>query len=277
MSTIRTVDGIELYMHEWMVENSIATVALFHGYGEHAGRYAHVAEAFNAKKISLMGADLRGHGLSPGTRGHIDRFGDYHLDATALYEASVKAAAGGPVFVFAHSMGGLLAFDWLSTVVERQLTGVVITSPFLGLALEINLMKTLLANVMSFVYPSLTFPSGVQGRDVTRNDEIAEKYDSDPLNHNKATVRWYTEAMTAIGRVHGGTTNIRQPLLLLYGGDDRVVSADATDSFAAGLKGMNKTMERLAGHYHELVNEPPEYGTRIIERIADWILTRATE
>ena len=81
MTTLTAGDGTDLFLHDWSVPDAKATVALLHGYGEHAGRYAEMAEGFNAKGISVIAVDLRGHGKSAGLRGHVDRFSDYYLDA----------------------------------------------------------------------------------------------------------------------------------------------------------------------------------------------------
>ena len=76
MTSISTGDQVDLCLHDWSTGDPKAAVALFHGYGEHAARYAHVAHAFNARGISVVAADLRGHGRSEGTRGHVERFSD---------------------------------------------------------------------------------------------------------------------------------------------------------------------------------------------------------
>jgi alpha-beta hydrolase superfamily lysophospholipase len=128
--------------------------------------------------------------------------------------------------------------------------------------------------MMSKIVPTLALPSGLQGRDVTRDAELAGVYDRDPLNNKKATARWFTEAMQAIERVHARAGEVPSPLLLLYGGADKVASADATDKFAAKLKGAVEK-ERLADHYHELVNEPPAVRDKVIDRIGTWLLARA--
>lgn len=272
MSTLRTADGQELYLHEWLVEKPKAHIGVLHGYGEHGGRYAHLAAAFNAAGYSVIGVDLRGHGRSPGVRGHVDRFNDYHLDATALYEKTVQLADGGPVFMFGHSMGGLLVFDWLNSGISRPMNGLLVSSPFLGVAIKVNPLKKMLGNLMSSVYPPLAIPSGLAGKDVTRDADEAMKYDSDGLNNSKATARWYTETMTAIERVNAGAAGaVSCPILLLYGGDDRVVCADSTERFAKGLTGYDRTVERLDGYFHELINEPEEFRRPVIERMTNWI------
>lgn len=278
MSTQKTSDGVELNMHEWLADGTPRLVlALIHGYGEHGGRYLHLGRALNMHGISTVAVDLRGHGKSSGKRGHVDTFSQFHHDATALVARAKTLAAGAPVALMGHSMGGLLVLDWLLAGNGRDLSGVVITSPFLGLALKVNPVKEGLGRVMSRVIPTLALPSGLKGADVCRDPELQKLYDSDPLNNKNATARWFTETMKTIEDVHARAGQLDAPLLLLYGGADKVASADATDQLAAKLRMKDKTVERLQDHYHELVNELPETRAKIIERIGAWLLAHAAK
>jgi alpha-beta hydrolase superfamily lysophospholipase len=271
MTTIQTGDDVVLHLHDWSRPKARATVALLHGYGEHAGRYAHVADAFNAADIGVVAADLRGHGRSAGKRGHVDRFADYHLDATAIYEAARARADDGPIFVFGHSMGGLLALDWLLGGAAPSVAGTLISSPYLGIALEIPPLKAAAGKLMSSIWPTLALASGLKGRDVCRDADKQALYDTDQLNNKNATARWFTEALEAHARVLERAPKLATPTLLLYGGDDKVASADATDAFAAKLSLEDREVERLAGYYHELVNEPKADRDAVIGRMVAWI------
>lgn len=276
MTTARASDGRELNLYDWPASGAPALfLGVVHGYGEHAGRYAHVAQRLNARGISVVAADLRGHGRSAGVRGHVERFDEYHLDVEVILAELRARARGAPIAMFGHSMGGLVLADWTITRGSSELLGLVLSSPFLGLALAVNPVKEGLGRVMSRIIPTLALPSGLYGRDVTRDPELAARYDADPLNNKKATSRWFTETMGAIQRVHARAGELTCPLLLVYGGADKVASADATDRFAARLRGRDQEKERLAGHYHELVNEPPADRERVIDRIGTWLLARA--
>ncbi len=272
MTTIETADGLALNLYDWTIEDPKLTVAIFHGYGEHAGRYEETAKRWQAKGIASVAADWRGHGKSPGTRGHVERFTDYHRDADALVEHA--KSFGAPVAVVGHSMGGLLAAHWLLSGRGSELVGVVLSSPYLGLAVEVGAVKSGLGKMMSNIVPAFAQPSGLKGADVCRDPELAALYDKDPLNNKKATARWFTESNAAIESVHRRAGQLTTPLLLLYGGEDKVAKADATDRFAAALTGDNKTCERLPGLYHEILNEPPEQRHAIMDRMADWLLAR---
>ena len=61
-----------------------ALVLLFHGFGDHSGRYAHVAEWLAGRGYAVWALDQRGHGRSPGPRGHISRYAQFLGDVAAL-------------------------------------------------------------------------------------------------------------------------------------------------------------------------------------------------
>jgi alpha-beta hydrolase superfamily lysophospholipase len=277
MTTLRTQDGRDLNLYHWPARGvpEVMTLGIIHGYGEHAGRYAHVADALNARGISVVSADLRGHGRSSGGRGFVERFDEYHLDAQQILDAAKARAGGRPVALLGHSMGGLVLTHWMLAGGASGTVGTVLSSPYLGLALAVNPVKIALGRVMSRIVPTLGLPSGLKGADVTRDPALAAVYDSDPLNNKNATARWFTEATRAQQQVLARAGELKGPMLLMYGGADRVASADATDRFAASLRGADITSERLAGHFHELVNEPPEVRSRVLERISAWLLERA--
>ena len=272
---LKTRDGLSLQLHDFGGAPKKALVMLLHGYGEHAGRYSHVASALREQGIAMIGADLRGHGRSAGPRGAVSRFDDYHQDADTLLAHVETKRNGAPVFLFGHSMGGLLALHWLLARGTAPFSGAILSSPFLGVALAVPTWKSVMAKGMSRFLPAVSLPSGLTGKDVTRDPDMAALYDSDPLNVKVANARWYTEALSAIESVKSRAAELELPTLLLYGGHDKIASADATDDVARRLRMEDKTAERLPAYYHELVNEPPADRAVILKRIADWILARA--
>jgi lysophospholipase len=273
-SDLKTRDGSTLKLHDWSITHPKVSVGLLHGYGEHAGRYEHAARAWNELGLSVFGVDLRGHGRSSGIRGHVEHFSDYHYDVDALIEAVRSRASDRPIALFGHSMGALLAIDWMIAGGQKKVAGVALSSPFLGVALPVSPVKIAMGKAMSRLLPKLALSMGLHGRDVTRDPDLARVYDSDPLNNQKATVRWYTEAMDAIDRALARAGELTVPMLVLYGGADKVASADKTDVFVRSLKMADRSHERLADHYHELVNEPPEARNKIIARVGAWLVER---
>ena len=70
-SEMRAPDGVALRTYQWDPEGrASATLVLVHGLGEHAGRYAPVAEHFTRHGYAVRAYDHRGHG---GTGGPLPR------------------------------------------------------------------------------------------------------------------------------------------------------------------------------------------------------------
>ena len=53
-------DGLKHHTINFIVDNPLAAVVFIHGYTEHSGRYAWVAEQFNQAGISFYAYDERG-------------------------------------------------------------------------------------------------------------------------------------------------------------------------------------------------------------------------
>ena len=208
--TISARDQVQLFVHDWSVDDPKLTVMLLHGYGEHAARYQHVAQAWNKRGIQVAAVDLRGHGRSQGRRGFVDRFEDYHADADALFEFTQDRAQGGPIAVVGHSMGGLLAIHWRLARGEQPFVGLALSSPFLGLD-DPNPVKAAAGRLFSKVLPKLSLDSGLKGKDVCRDAQIADFYDHDPLNNKKANARWFTEVTKAIATAHDKAPQLTDP------------------------------------------------------------------
>lgn len=274
-TTLTARDGTKLRLYEWLVDDPRMTVVLLHGYAEYCGRYAHVAEAWNRMNIQVVGCDLRGHGHSEGQRGYVERFDDYHRDVDALMDQAKGRANGGSIALFGHSNGALIAAHWLIAGNGNDLSGVVLSSPFLGLSVKASPLKLAAGRLMSKVLPKVGLPSGLSGKDVCKDETFRRQYDSDPLVFPIANARWFAEAMAAIDSVQARAGQIKLPMLLLYGGDDKVADADASDRFAAALQMEDKVTERLSGVDHELVNEVPPVREKLIARMGEWLLAHA--
>lgn len=270
IAPVETSDGLKLHAYRWAPGGPAKLeVILLHGYGEHAGRYAHVAEVWNQDDIGVNAVDLRGHGRSEGRRGYVDRFSDYHRDAEALYDR-VRARDATPVAVFGHSMGGLLAAHWLLARGVEGVRGLALSSPYLGLAFPVPAYKLALGRLLSRAVPTAAIPSGLTGADVAKDPDIARTYDHDPLNLKKATARWFTESERAMEDVLRGAHRLRLPTLLAFAGADRVASPAAAERLATCLPG-EPTVERVEGAYHEILNEPEPRRTQIARRYGAWL------
>ena len=113
-TTVQTSGGLELYVQRWQADvPTRAVIAIVHGIGEHSGRYMNLVNHLVPRGNVLCGVDLRGHGRSPGPRGHIDRWEDYREDLRSLLQWILTWESAQPRFVLGHSMGALVVLDFV--------------------------------------------------------------------------------------------------------------------------------------------------------------------
>ncbi len=108
-----------------------ATVLIVHGLGEHMGRYAALAQALNGWGYAVRAYDQYGHGASEGPRGGLPT-ATRLLDDLALVVDHTRAtvAAGHPLLLLGHSMGGLVAARFVA-LQRRPVDALVLSSPAL--------------------------------------------------------------------------------------------------------------------------------------------------
>ena len=122
MATTATFAGSEgkIFYHRWEPEGPPARVVqIVHGYAEHGGRYAHVAEALNRSGAIVYADDHLGHGRSDGDRALIVDFEHVVDDLASLMDIATTENPGLPHVLVGHSMGGLLAALLAQRVPER--------------------------------------------------------------------------------------------------------------------------------------------------------------
>lgn len=272
MATLRTADGTELQLSVWPVAGR-GWVAIVHGYGEHSGRYEAFARWLNARGWSVASCDLRGHGRSPGPRGHIQSFGEYLQDLAALHAFAAHQAGDGPVFLLGHSLGGLIALRYVQET-GAELAGLVLSAPFLELALPTPRWKLILAPALSQLWPTFSTPSGLRGELASRDPEVASAYDGDPLVFKRATARWFAEVLREQENALAAAPRLRLPLLVLHGDADRVARPSASRRLVAQAGSPDRTLSVYGGFRHELLNELGK--ERAWEDVAAWLESRGT-
>ena len=253
--TLLVGGGEELFRCTWLPDDEpAAALAVVHGYGEHGGRYRYLVDAMVPLGYAVHVFDLRGHGRSPGVRGHIERFADYVGDAGLFVDAIAAEQPGTPLYLLGHSLGGLIATAYAE---ERPdgLAGLILSSPFLRLKLPIGGVKRAAAKVLSRVAPTRDIGNSIPADELSHEPEVVAAYTSDPLNHHVATARWAAEALAAQGAALSAAGRLELPLLVMYAGADTIADPAASRELFAAASSDDKTLRCYEGYYHELFNE----------------------
>ncbi len=252
----------------WKGEGGKRTLVLVHGYGEHAGRYEEFACWLAENGTSAAAFDLRGHGKSPGKRGHIAAFGEYLEDLHAFLTVLRQRFPDTVLFLLGHSLGGLIVVRYLERY-PGSVGGAVLISPALEFAVSVPLWKRALAHAVSHLYPSFSLPSGIAPEALSRDPEVVEAYRRDPLVHRVATARWFVETLRAQREALEEAHRIAAPVLVVYGTADRIISPEVVVRFFEACGSPRKEIFPCDGFYHEPLNEVGK--EEVWARVLRWI------
>ncbi len=242
------------------------TLVFVHGWGDYTGRWAEQAAWFGDRGIAVYAADQRGHGRTPGTRGHVDRFTQYLSDLASLRKLAA-AEAPGPQLLMGHSFGAFIVLRYLETA-PPPLAGAIALTPYVDLFVPPARWKVTMARLIVDLLPRLPIPTGLDYHLISRDPAVVDQFHHDPLCHEVMTPRAYTEAMATLALLEAERGRIHAPLWFALAGDDRIVSTPAAAIFAGGLSG-DVTVKNYPGMYHNILHEPDR--ARVYADLAPWL------
>jgi acylglycerol lipase len=264
--SIESADGTKLAYRAWPKPGALA-LAVVHGLGEHAGRYERFAQGMAQHGMGTYALDLRGHGKSPGPRGHVDSWSQWTDDVSA-FVSHIEAIAGAEVVPVGHSFGGVAL---LSTVLAGKLPKTrrfVVSSPALKLKLEVAGWKLTLGPIASKIVPRLALANELDPRTVSRIPEVVEAYKNDPLVHNKISTRMGAEWQDATRDILSHAGQIKIPFLILAGTADALVDPAGSRELHEKAKSTSD-LRMLEGRFHEPFNDIGS--DEVFQLIADWL------
>ena len=271
-STFHRPDNTSLFVRHWRPTSDApkAQLLVLHGYLEHGGRYAPLAEYLATIEIATHAYDMRGHGNSNGQRAYVKRFADYLDDADAIFSSLDNET---PSFVLGHSNGGLIALDWFVSR-RPKVRGLIVTNPYLALAVPLHGPKKWAGKLAGRVAPRISMPAGLRSEQMTQDPLMVEAHRQDPLIIKMANACWNREANLAQERVLG-YRRVPSPLLYIRSSADGVASPDVSRRFAQQLDSPDKRVVERSGEFHEVLNETNRH--HLFELIGAWILERSGE
>jgi alpha-beta hydrolase superfamily lysophospholipase len=264
MSERMTVKGSEgdLSIAYWDRPDPERIVLLAHGYGEHMGRYEHVAAAFADRGAAVYGPDHLGHGESAGDRALVTDFERIIDDLHLVDELARERHPGRPVVLVGHSMGGLIATRYAQRY--GGLDALVLSAPAIGLSVVI---RDWLAA------PELP-DDPIDVAVLSRDPAVGEAYANDPLVYHGGWKRPTLEAfMAADAAIEAGGGFGDLPTYYVHGEADELVPMAVARPFVERLAGSDFTERIVPGARHEVFNETDRDQT--IGAVADWVDQKA--
>jgi len=212
-----------IHYFKWEGAEKKAVVQIIHGMGEHAARYKVLAESLIPKGYILYANDHRGHGQTATTIEDIGYFddGDFwdntQSDLKQFTALIQKENEGLPFFIIGHSMGSLLARDYISNPING-LNGVVLsgTGGNPGLLGTIGLMiSKLLATIhgrkkRSEFLRSISFgkfnkefsPMRTNADWISKDETVVDLYVNDPMCSKTFTSGFWIDLLSGVKRIN---------------------------------------------------------------------------
>lgn len=289
-------DGHAIRLYTWWPDSRQAPAALvhvFHGLGEHAGRYERFARACNAANLAVVAHNHRGHGETAELAGHFadhDGWDRVIGDALLVQARSAQDWPGVPIVLLGHSMGSYIAQSFVMRHPE-SVTMLVLSASTLAprsqlrtghllacvLAFFGKRRKSALLNRMGLGEFNRAFEPVRTAFDwLSRDTSEVDRYLADPYCGGEFSNRFWCDltggllqitSMQAIARVPA-----QLPILIMGGEQDPV----------GGARGLARLVDayRQSGHdnvelliydggRHEMLNETnrDEVTADIIDRI----------
>ena len=261
------VKGAAVHRVAWLPDaDARDAVVIAHGYAEHSGRYAHVAEALVADGLAVHALDHRGHGRSEGPRVNVEDFRHYLSDLDALVD-EVRLRHVGRTFLLGHSLGGLIAASYAA---ERQgkLDGLVLSGASVK-PVRVSPVLNAVARTLARVAPGAPVVKLPLDK-ISRDPEVVARYQADPLVFDRPmAARQAREAVDAQARLAGRVGSITLPVLIMHGTADGLVSVADSEWFFERVGSADKTLKLYDGLYHEIFNEPEK--ERVLADLREWL------
>lgn len=268
-------DDIKRNIHIWEPEKPVRVFLTVHGVMDHAGNYIFPGRYFRDHGIVTVAHEQRGHDLK--RKVHVPRF-EVFLDDLNLMVLWVKDAFPGlPVYILAHSMGGLIVthFGIRRMKADALIKGFIISAPYYVNRVKAPRIVQKMAGLLSAIAPRMTAPIEDILPHVSHDRRVVERHrrdEADGVKPSKVSIRVGHELLKAQAWVPGNITRWKHPLLLIVAGDDKIADMEATREYMGKIDPGLVTELFYPANYHENFNELNR--EEIFGKIVEWVEQR---
>ena len=251
-----THDAVPLFYRHWPATGSRrGAIVMFHRGHEHSARIAHLVDELALPDFDFFAWDARGHGRSPGRRGHSPSFATSVRDVQSFVDhiRDCHGIAEQDIVVVAQSVGAVLASTWAHDYAPR-VRALVLAAPAFEVKLYVPFARPAL-RLMHRLRGDFPVNSYVKSRLLTHDPARRASYDADPLISRPISVNVLLGLYEAAERVVADAQAITTPTQLLISGADWVVEKGPQHAFFDRLGAQIKEKHVLAGFFHDTLGE----------------------
>ncbi len=271
--TMLANDGLCLRSFAWQPAQMPVrgVVVVTHGIRDYALRYQRFAEQLTKQGFAVFAQDLRGHAHSGGERQRFDSMARMVQDTDMIVNEAKLRYPNVSLYVYGHSLGGLITTRYSLDHADK-LSGVVLSGAALKRPHSVSGFSAGLAQVVAAVAPSLKVVQ-VDDSEFSRDKNVMAALASDPLiSRDKLPAGTAAATLKAIADAQERMTQLKLPLLVMYGTADSVNPIEGSQAFVQSVASADKTLKSYPGVYHDMLNEPER--DQIAADIVAWLLAR---
>jgi alpha-beta hydrolase superfamily lysophospholipase len=256
------------------IENPI-TVFLFHDLASYHGRFYHLINWFKSRhpEVGFVMMDFLGHGLSSGTRGHIEHFNHLVNDVAHVFRV-IEKAPGERWIALGHGIGALSLLDLVNRFdesIKNKIDKLVLSNFILNFNSPVlNIQNRLLEKIM----PLEGLMRTTRPLEIYMPEEILTYpreqgvYMEDPLIVRKPTFQTFRCINLKMKSVFQDSYFLDRPTLILQSESPYLLTR-GMDSFSKGLKKGLLSEKKYSNLKHDLYNEKDNLS--VFNDIAEWI------
>ena len=251
--------GEKIYFKTSKSSQEKAHIILLHDVGEYSSRFVNLFHFLESKEeITVSYLDFVGHGLSNGTRGHVEDFDQYCEDLGFFVNYLQTENQKTPIVLLGSGLGAVVAVklhQMFFHLLLEPIKGFVLANPALKLKWDIpNWLKSFTYQIEGTL-GKIKLPYRLEGHELTKDEAMAEEYNGDPLINHSITLSLYKELSHSGKIVRTSSYFLDVPTLTLISGDDIFYEQRSTRLFE---KGIGKSLSNLIEYpdaKHDLFNE----------------------
>jgi alpha-beta hydrolase superfamily lysophospholipase len=254
----------KLYVKSIGLKEFDTQLIVFHDVGEYHQRYSGLSNYLSKKSIGTTLIDMRGHGLSSGTRGHSEGYEELVSDYKMFWKTFKNRYEKKSTFVLGHGVGGLLALCFMLNVSE--VSGAILVNPTIKYKdessyIEKYMMKNSFLNKLKISYKSL--------EKVTSQEHLSRSFGHDPLINKKISVGMHRSITGMTNELKRLSYFVTRPILFQMGELDDVVEVSKSELFASSFDKNNIEVIKYPNFGHEIFNEIDR--DKVFKDIYNWL------
>ncbi len=252
-------------------------VLAVHGFGEHSGRYAHVAEAVCSRNLAFACFDLRGHGKSGPRKGDAENLHALVLDVLFVINHArsilgLSLTTNEFFGILGHSFGGLLV-TYAAAILNESCPPIFLSSPCYRVSQTVPAWKMFAARALPRVAPKLQVPVEIIPEFISENPENNQAYINDELNMFSISTRLGKIFLDSQddSTIRNAATLVKAPVTVAHGAIDKLVDSQKTREIFPLFSASRSSLTPVEGAGHEIFNELEPARTVALNLLLKWI------